>query len=219
MRTASLIVVVAGAAGSAHAQPLQSMAFGNDLAGGTLSIEWCLTAGGVVATTSAPIVAFGALGGMATVPGPFGGPGAAFSVVGDTFIAPWSLTNSSGNFIIGRATFDLNGSLSLFDDNLGGVAAGTPNGLDGVLGVAFLGGTAPAESSSMESDPWGHVSNVGDMYWQETIIWNRSIAAGPIFLPGQTYTWHDDTDVVPAPGSLALVGLAAALAFRRRARA
>ena len=45
------------------------------------------------------------------------------------------------------------------------------------------------------------------MFWQERIEWNFDIGAGPVFLPGQTFTFENDTDVVPAPGVLALLGL------------
>lgn len=220
MRAASLVILIAGTAGAAHAQPLLSAAFGDDLAGGTLTIEWGFTGGGVAGITSAPIVAFGATGGMSTVPAPLGGGSALFTVDGDTFASDWSLTNGSGQFIICAATFNLNDTLSLFDDDLGGVLGGTPFGLDGVDDVTFLPipSTAPMQVAAFEFDAWADPSNVGDMYWQETILWNRSIGAGPVFLPGLTYVWHDDTDVVPAPGPFALLGLAAAVAARRRAR-
>ncbi len=216
MRTASLVMFIAGAAGAAHAQPIFSAASGSDLAGGTLTIKWLTPAGFVF--TSAGIVVGGAAEGMATVPAPGGAGSAGFSVDGDTFIADWSLTNSSTNsqFFICGALFDLTGTFSLFDDDFGGAAAGTPVGLEGVGGVVYLAAsTAPMQVIAFESDPWlgGFLPNVGDMYWKEGIEW-----AGPVFASGETYLWHDDTDLVPAPGPLALIGLAAAVAGRRRRR-
>ncbi len=219
MRTASLIVSIAAAAGAAHAQPIFSPASGSDLAGGSLTIEWATPAGFIVGITSAPIVAGGVAGGAAIVPVPFGGPGsAAFIVDGDTATAPWSIANNSG-LIICNATFNLNGTSSLFDNDLGGLAAGTPVGLGGVDDVLFLAGsTAPMEiEPTNEFDAWlgGLLPNVGDMWWQEVISWNFNPLVGDTFGGGEVYLWNDDTDLVPAPGTLALIGLAALISRRR----
>ncbi len=223
MRTASLVMFIAAAAGAAHAQPIFSAASGSDLAGGMLTIEWATPTGIIVGVTSAPIlVGGGAAEGTATVPVPFGGPGSAlFSVDGDTSAAPWSLTNNSG-LIICNATFNLNGTFSLFDNDLGGVAAGTPLGLGGVDDVVYLAAsTAPMEiEPTDEFDPWlgGLLPNVGDMYWREIISWNFNPLVGDTFGGTEFYLWNDDTDLVPAPGPLALIGLASAVAGRRRRR-
>ena len=56
MRAASLVILVAGAAGTANAQILLSEAYGDQMVGGTVTIEWAgLTSGIVAGTTIAPI--------------------------------------------------------------------------------------------------------------------------------------------------------------------
>lgn len=225
-RTAGAIALIVGAAaGSAFAQPVQSVAYGDQLAGGTLEIDWYFASGSYAGTNIAPIVVgAGVRQGTATVADPGGGGGALFIVSGDTFNAGanWRIRNNSLNLLIGRATIDLTGSISLFDNNFGGLFGGTPNSLLGVLAVEyqpFPFSSAPMEMNAFEHDSWAHASNVGDMFMMTTIEWNFIPNAGPVFDAGEGYTWDDDSDLVPAPGAIALFSLAAVAFTRRRARA
>lgn len=221
LNIALVSAALAASAGLAHAQPVQSFATGADLAGGTLEITWGDPGGGVVGVTSAPIVAFSATGGAANVAAPFGAGSALFSVDGDTFLSDWRLANGS-QFVIFSANFDLHGSRSLFDNNLErGAFGGTPNSALGRAGVDYLLGlsTAPMELGAAEHDSWADPSNVGDMFWQEEIRWNRTPTGARLFMPGDVYAWRDDTDIIPAPASLALLGLGLATAARRRRQA
>lgn len=208
-------IVIAAAAAAMSAMPtlaqVQSFAQGSDLAGGTLTIEWSTGGGVIIGVTAAPIVA-GGVAGTAIVPAPLGGGTAFFTVSGDTFTNDWILENNS-QFWIASATFDLSTSLSLFDDDS---LPSTPNSALGLNDVAYQAiSTAPMEIFADELTPWPSIANLGDMYLRERIEWDI-VNTFNAFLPMQHYVWRDDTDVVPAPGSLALLGLAGVAVGRRR---
>jgi hypothetical protein len=60
-------------------------------------------------------------------------------------------------------------------------------------------------------NPWPNAANLGDMFRGQNLSFTTFLT------PGSTMTWHDDTDLIPEPGSLALTGIAAlALLVRRR---
>lgn len=211
-------VAVGASAWSASAANIDSLAFGDDLAGGTLTVTWVPGPGGAPITTTGPIMVSGPDSAVAFVPDPFGNipPGAIFRITGDTFLATWSLANNADAFII-EAFFDLNGSISLFDD---GSAPDTPGSFAGTDNVIYLPtSTAPMEIFANELSLWTGNKNAGDLYTQETIQWAPPTVAGGGFGPGQRYDWSDDTDIVPAPSALAMLGAAGLIAGSRRRRA
>src|SRR5262245_45024278 len=84
------LIGVAGAFSSANAQILSSEAYGDQMVGGRVSIEWCSTSGTFLGITAGPIVlGAGTREGVATIPGWGGGAGASFSVENETFLANW----------------------------------------------------------------------------------------------------------------------------------
>jgi hypothetical protein len=183
----------------ASALPIESQAFGHELAGGSLTVifkdpnknDWVLK--------------------KATIEGdPATGKGYAkianwfeFEVIGDTYDVEWKLKNLQNldtcklNTII-EATFNLHGSISLFDNNVPN--PGTPLSEAGRQGITMVSGPAGVGA---EHDPWVTPPNKGDMYWQETINWQERV-----FGPDKVCIWLDDTDtIIPEPSTLVLVSV------------
>lgn len=200
----------------ANASGVNFLAFGDQMAGGTLTIHWTPGPGAPVIIVTAPIFAAGPGHGRAIVPDPFGNPfpGAFFDVIGDTNIADWRLENLADASIV-QATFDLRGTLSLFDDDSLPSTAGSSSGLDNVLYNAVLS-SAPMELRADEVDPWMDGKNMGDMFHGESIFWPFPTPNDLFFSVGEVYVWNDDTDVIPAPTALSVLGIAGLLASRRR---
>lgn len=208
-------VAFGSAVGTANASLVQSMAFGDQLHGGILTIDFLPGPGAPIITIVAPILAVGPGHGRAVIPDPFGNPfpGAEFNVIGDTFLADWTLENFADASII-RAHFDLSNTISMFDDNS---IPDTPGSFLGVQGVQYNPiSTAPQEIFAAELTPWGDPKNAGDMYLEQVIRWPLPDFANPQFVGGLIYIWNDDTDIIPAPGALALLGLAGLTVARRR---
>ena len=133
----------------ASATLVDSISLGDDLGGGPLIVTFQFAGpipGTIIGTTATQT-------GSVTVPGFF-----SFSVAGDTYVAPWNLTNLADDWII-RADFDLSAILTLFDDNS---LPSTPNGASGRLGAVRIGG--PVDIGSAES-PW----------WVEDPPWRTNI--------------------------------------------
>ena len=159
------------AASSAHATIVGAQSFGDELAGGRITVTY--SSGAVAA---APIVAGGPGQGMASVPSMFD-----FSVTGDTFLADWMLTNTSSFDSIQLVEFDLTGTTSpgspaapgphspgvLFDD--GRPAFETPNGFAGRAGAQQVNVGLPLIINSFELDPWLDPMNNGDEWVKEAI--------------------------------------------------
>ncbi|MBX3386360.1 MAG: PEP-CTERM sorting domain-containing protein [Phycisphaeraceae bacterium] len=218
LRSFLVAAVVGGSASMAQSAIVQATAFGDQMAGGTLTVTWVPGPGGPLLTTSAIIQVGGVDSAIALLPDPFGnpGPGAIFRMTGDTFIGDWFLENLADAFIV-RAEFDLSTSISVFDNDL---IADTPGSGLGRLGVVYqpIPSTAPMEIASGEFNLWGGAKNAGDLYTHQFIDWAPPTLAGGGFGPQQVYVWLDDTDVIPAPGALALLGLAGLSAGARRRR-
>jgi hypothetical protein len=209
-------MAAAATVSTANANDLNFMAFGDQLAGGRLTIDWMPGPGAGVITLTAPIFAVGPGHGRAILPDPFGNPfpGAIFDMIGDSSVGDWRLENLADATII-SATFDLNGSISLFDDDSNPSTPGSAAGLNDVQFNAVLS-TAPQEIGANEFGPWLQAKNTGDMFHQETILWPLPTLQDPFFTFGLVYYWFDDTDVVPAPGAAILLGLGGLMAARRR---
>ena len=218
MRKTAALCVAAGAlaTGSASANMIDSFATGADLAGGQVTVFWADGAGGIIGVTQADILATGPDSAIATIPNATNtGPGAIFSITGETFTAEWTLENTSLN-LIGEILFTLSGTDSVFHSSPDD--AGSPGSLFGRPGIVYnaLGSTAPAHNDAFEfsalADP---VNTADDLFLAQRISWDN-VTAG--FGPGQTFSWFDDTDliVIPAPGSAALLGLAGLATLRRR---
>jgi len=167
-------------------------AFGDQLALGTITVFF-ESAGTIEATITPGAVA---QQGFASVAGFF-----EFQVTGDTIASPWTLMNLSEDFIR-TVNFDLSGSISLFDND----GPDTPDSSIGIAGVIHLGGPMPF--TSFELVPWPDPQNKGDMFLQERIIFGPSGTANE-FPPQNLFEWQDDTDVIPEPSTLVLLGVGA----------
>lgn len=213
----SFALCVGGVAGAASANNVNFTAFGDQLAGGRLTIDFMPGPGAPVITITAPIFAAGPGHGRAILADPFGNPfpGAIFDCIGETGTVLWRLENLADASIV-RARFDLNGSISVFDND------SNPSSFDsaaGLLGVQYSPtSTAPPEIFATELNPWGDPKNAGDLFTEEEIRWPLPDFANPFFTFGLVYEWNDDTDIIPAPGAATLLGLGALAAARRRRR-
>lgn len=218
VRTLVATAALVGSASVASAANIDSLAFGNQLAGGTLTVTWVPGPGAPAITTTGIIMVSGVDSAVAFVPDPFGNPmpGATFRIAGDTFSATWSLVNNADAFII-EALFDLANTISVFDDDSN---PDTPGSFSGRNNVVFQPtSTAPMEIFADELGPWAGAKNAGDLYTREVIQWAPPTVAGGGFGPGQRYDWLDDTDIIPAPSAVAMLGLAGLIAGSRRRRA
>jgi hypothetical protein len=213
-RGAALLAILAAAAAAttASADHYISQAFGHQLEGGRLAIFWGGQGGGVV--TVAPILGNPLTQtGFARVPAPAGGF-AEFSVSGDTYMEKWSIVNDSANSII-WADFNLLGSASIFDTvPLPFLSQNSARGR--LVEYVLADSTAPTYQVAFDYDPDPHPHNQGDMHWGIRIVWGTSLGTPYTFAPQQTFVWYGDTDLIPAPGTLALLGAGGLLAFRRR---
>ncbi len=204
--------------GASNASVVDFTAYGDQLAGGRLTIDFMPGPGAPIITVSAPIFAFAPGHGRAIIPDPFGSPlpGAIFDCNGETGMTLWTLENLSDASIV-RAFFDLTNSISLFDDDS---IPSTPNSALGRVGVLYdpMNSTAPPEIFSAELGLWADAKNAGDMYTGEVINWPFPDLTSAYFGFGLVYAWYDDTDIIPAPGAAALLGMGALAAARRRRR-
>jgi hypothetical protein len=171
----------------ASADTIQTLAFGDQLAGGRITVSF-----GDGTVISQVIMA---------TPGRTGNAGQlglySFNVMGETFGAIWTLANLNPNQAITMVEFNLAGTISLFDDNSN---PSTPESDIGRAGVTRVQG--PVEVLSVEFNPWPNPQNLGDMFLGERITWNPGV-----FAPNTTFQWRDDTDViVPEPATIFLLG-------------
>lgn len=207
---------VLGIASFTHASNIDPLAYGSNLAGATVAIDYFNTAG-LIGTRSGIFADIGGGVGQAIVPDPFGGVGfVRVTVRGDTFNdSVWLIENFADAFL-GRALFDLTTSVSVFDDS--DANPDTPGSAAGRDSIIFDPvSTAPMHLLANEQLSWTGTKNAGDLWWQEFITWPVPTGAGgPGFGPNQFFRFSDDTDIVPAPGAAAIVGLGGLLAARRR---
>lgn len=210
----------------AIAVQVRSTNYGHELAGGSIRVHYsAIFPGGVPLETGN--VTYTLLGNSVTrtafAPAD---PNFTFSVSGETFGATWTLTNTTAPaadpfaVYISKVTIDLRPSQggilpSLFDDDS---LPSTPFSAAGELGIVPLGGSGPAPASAVEFDTTWPPSlvNLGDMYGITTLTWSGAAMLGP----GQSFLWHDDTDlvIIPEPGSLSLLLLAGLALIPRASR-
>jgi len=222
-----VVLLVLWLPSTAAAVSIQATAYGNDLAGGLITVHYSAIFGTTPLETGS--VTYTLLGDAITQTGYApADPNFTFSVTGDTYVADWVLTNTTAPapdplaVYISKVKIDLRPSRggllpSLFDDDS---LPSTPDSGVGVLGIVPTGGTGPAPATAVESDTTWPPSlvNLGDMYGIETLTWTGLAMLGP----GESFIWHDDTDIViPEPTGLLLSAwsggaLAGCMLWRRR---
>jgi hypothetical protein len=210
-------LLVALVASNACAVSIDSTNFGDELAGGLITVHYSAIFGATPLETGS--VTYTLLGNPLTHAGfaPVD-PNFTFFVIGETFSATWELVNITAPapdplaVYISKVEIDLRPSRggifpSLFDNDS---LPSTPASLDGVLGVVpSVLSTGPSPTSAVESNTTWPPSlvNLGDMYGIETLTWTGLSMLGP----GQSFIWHDDTDlVVPEPSSIAITAVSLA---------
>jgi hypothetical protein len=220
-------VVIAGASGSAHADLIQHLAKGMHMDGATVRVTWLV--GSDLITTFGEVEPVGEHA-WAEINAPPGTPGFVrfetrqVAPTADTWTDDWVLTNLS-QLQIFAVNFNLRtqpgypgGPLySIFDATF--PSPGTPGSASG-RDPTYVSG--PLQVFSTLHDLWegtSDVTNATDLYMQKLIQWGRTPTTPGGFMPGMEYVWKADTDIwVPAPGSIALLGLGAVVAVRRRRR-
>lgn len=221
-------LLLAVPASPAMAVSIDSTNYGDELAGGLITVHYSAIFGGTTPLETGSAT-YTLLGDPLTHTGYApANPNFTFTVSGDTFLTTWEIVNTTAPApdpiagYISKVEIDLRPSRggifpSLFDD---GSSPSTPLSAAGVLGIVpDAGSTGPAPTSAVESNTTWPPSlvNLGDMYGIETLTWTGLAMLGP----GESFIWHDDTDlVVPEPGSMALSCLGASalavLMLRRR---
>jgi hypothetical protein len=219
-------LLVAALASPALAVSIESTNYGDELAGGLITVHYSAIFGGTtpLETGSATYTLLGdALTHKGYAPA---NPNFTFTVTGDTFLTTWELVNTTAPApdpiaaYISKIEIDLRPSRggifpSLFDDDS---LPSTPFSGAGVLGIVpDAGSTGPAPSSAVESNTTWPPSlvNLGDMYGIETLTWTGLAMLGP----GESFMWHDDTDlVVPEPATFVMLGIGIASLFGYRLR-
>lgn len=211
------ILLVTLVASPALAVEIKSANYGDELAGGRITVHYSLIISGTPAEVGSVTHILLGDSGPHSAYSPLSETNFTFSVTGETFGATWELVNTTPAFpdegaaYISKVEIDLRSSVggvfpSLFDND--GVPS-TPFSGTGVLGGVTVGGTGPAPSSIVESDTTWPPSllNFGDMFGKETLTWTGLSMLGP----GQSFLWHDDTDlvVIPEPGTFVLLALGA----------
>ena len=208
-------LVIGLLASEACAVSIDSTNFGDELAGGLITVHYSAIFGTTPLETGS--VTYTLLGNSVTHSGfAPADPNFTFGVTGETFSTTWELVNTTAlaadpfAVYISKVEIDLRPSRggvfpSLFDNDS---LPSTPLSFSGGLGIVPDPlSTGPAPSSAVESDTTWPPSlvNLGDMYGIETLTWTGLAMLGP----GQSLIWHDDTDlVVPEPSALALAALA-----------
>jgi hypothetical protein len=222
-------LLVAALASPAMAVSINSTNYGDELAGGLITVHYSAIFGGTTPLETGSVT-YTLLGDSLTHTGYApADPNFTFTVTGETFLTTWELVNTTAAAAdpfatyISKVEIDLRPSRggifpSLFDDDS---SPSTPFSGAGVLGIVpDVGSTGPAPSTVVESNTTWPPSlvNLGDMYGIETLTWTGLSMLGP----GQSLIWHDDTDlVVPEPGTMALACLVAsalAVPILRRGR-
>jgi len=210
------VYLLATLSSSATAVSIESTNYGDELAGGLITVHYSAIFSGTPLETGS--TTYTLLGDALTHTGYApADPNFTFTVAGETFLTTWELVNTTAPaadpsaVYISKVEIDLRPSRggifpSLFDNDS---LPSTPYSAAGVLGVvADPGSTGPAPSSAVESNTsWPpSLVNLGDMYGIETLTWGGLAMLGP----GQSFLWHDDTDlVVPEPNTMVLACLTA----------
>lgn len=210
--TATASLWLAGLASAQNQDQILAIAFGSDMAGASVSVEFSrLVAEGFLPqpVQHADILATGQQDAAATIPGLF-----SLTMNGNTYFDVWRIENLSADLYITRVLIDLSGSASVFDDGSESSTLDSNVGRPGPEPVLELT-TSGLPLNGQKQSLWNSPINTGDLYTTQTIQW----LAGD-FGPGQAFVFMDDTDVIlpaiPAPGPLATLAMAGLIAMRRR---
>lgn len=132
---------------------------------------------------------------------------------GDTFTNPWEIRNGSSAFDLVQVVLTARGTPDMgFDTDDGSNPNNGAGGFALYLASQSQWGASSSDSATVTYDQWNNWNGTTDMFHRMTIDFTTALA------PATSFVFFQDTDEIPAPASLALLGaaLAGIPALRRR---